>query len=1001
MKARHAIVWLAVVLTSESRGLAQAQSLSVSQYAHTAWRTREGFAAGSIVAITQTPDGYLWLGTDYGLQRFDGVRSVPWQPPRGQRLPSNDIFSLLCAKDGSLWIGTSKGLAKLKDGTLTQFDEFAGQYAYTLLEDREGVVWAGTLAAGDAKVCAIASSGVACHGGNGRFGNAITGLHEDSNGRVWAAVVDGLWRLKPGPPEFQPVPDGMDAMQGFVTADRGSLMTFPDGLRRFIDGKAEAYPLLGMVTAFRARRLLRDRQGSLWIGTGSHGLIHVTQRQTDVFTAAHGLTGDSVVAIFEDREGSIWVATTNGLDRFREVAVPTFGSAPGTPNAVVSSLLATTDGSIWFGANGVLNRRRHSQVMTLPTHDGTRAGKPIAIPNSLFQDRRGRLWVSTRDGIGYFDDNRFTWQRGIPGGTAVHDMTDDTDGNLWVASQDHGLFRVSPDGATRRVSWAAFGRNDFASAMVADPTQGGVWVGFQNGGIVHFSADAVRASYTAAEGLGGGRVNDLAFDRHGALWASTESGLSRLRSGRLATLAGSNGLPCDGVHWVIEDAAQSAWLFMPCGLVRIALSDLDAWAAQADQDGGSSRSVRTTIFDSADGVLKRTYAGGYSPLVTKSADGKIWFASLDGISMVDPGHLPSNPLPPPVHVEQLTAGGRAYDERAIGAGVRLPPLTRDLQIDYTALSLVAPERMQFRYQLEGHDRDWQDVGTRRQAFYSDLAPGDYRFRVIAANNSGVWNEAGASVQLRRSHRRITRPTWFLALCLGAALALIWSAYRIRIRVVEKHQHEISALNERLMKAQEQERIRIAGELHDGVMQQMLAMTMMLGTAKRRIAEDSEARPTLDKISDKLIEVGGDIRRLSHDLHPPILQEAGLPQAMRAYCEQFSASCGIPVACDADDGLRDLSRGAALALFRIMQEALGNAAKHAQARRITVGLTRSADVVTLTVADDGVGFDRNRLSASGGLGLITMRERAGQLNGRFEFETAPGRGTVIRVGIPFR
>ena len=311
--------------------------------------------------------------------------------------------------------------------------------------------------------------------------------------------------------------------------------------------------------------------------------------------------------------------------------------------------------------------------------------------------------------------------------------------------------------------------------------------------------------------------------------------------------------------------------------------------------------------------------------------------------------------------------------------------------------MVAPEKVQFRYRLDGRDTDWQDVGTRRQAFYSDLSPGQYRFRVIASNNDGVWNETGASIDFEIAPAYY-QTTWFMALVAGMLLTLVWAAHRIRLRIVETHEREITALNERLMKAQEQERIRIAGELHDGVMQQMLAMTMMIGTAKRRIPDDSAARPTLDKISDKLVEVGGDIRRLSHDLHPPILQEAGLPQAMRGYCEEFSASCGIPVLCDVDDSLRDLSRGAALALFRIMQEALGNAAKHARARRITVGLTRLAGVVTLTVADDGVGFDRNLLS---GLGLITMRERAGQLNGRFEVETAPGRGTVIRVEIPFR
>jgi signal transduction histidine kinase len=281
-----------------------------------------------------------------------------------------------------------------------------------------------------------------------------------------------------------------------------------------------------------------------------------------------------------------------------------------------------------------------------------------------------------------------------------------------------------------------------------------------------------------------------------------------------------------------------------------------------------------------------------------------------------------------------------------------------------------------------------------------LKPGDYRFRVIAANNNGVWNDAGASIQFTIAPAYY-QTTWFLALSLGMVAALIWSAHRLRLRVVEKHQQEISALNERLMKAQEQERIRIAGELHDGVMQQLLAMTMMLGTAKRRIPEDSKAKPTLDKISDKLVEVGSDIRRLSHDLHPPILQEAGLTQAVRAYCEQFSVSSGVPVSCQADDGLDALSRGAALALFRIMQEALGNAVKHARPARMTVHLTRSGDVVTLRLSDDGAGFDRSRLSTSGGLGLIMMRERASQLNGTFEFDTAPGRGTVITIQIPFR
>jgi signal transduction histidine kinase len=263
----------------------------------------------------------------------------------------------------------------------------------------------------------------------------------------------------------------------------------------------------------------------------------------------------------------------------------------------------------------------------------------------------------------------------------------------------------------------------------------------------------------------------------------------------------------------------------------------------------------------------------------------------------------------------------------------------------------------------------------------------------------VWNEAGAFVDFSIAPAYY-QTTWFLVLSASTVLALFWGAHRLRLRIVEKHEREITSLNERLMKAQEQERIRIAGELHDGVMQQMLAVTMMLGTAKRRTS-DSDTKTSLEKIQDKLIQAGTDIRQLSHDLHPPILQEAGLPDALRSHCEQFSASSGIPVACDADDAARELSRGAALALFRIAQEALGNAAKYAHATRITVRLTRSADDVSLTVSDDGVGFEPSGLGTSGGLGLVMMRERASQLNGTFEFESARGRGTTIRVVIPFR
>jgi signal transduction histidine kinase len=437
------------------------------------------------------------------------------------------------------------------------------------------------------------------------------------------------------------------------------------------------------------------------------------------------------------------------------------------------------------------------------------------------------------------------------------------------------------------------------------------------------------------------------------------------------------------------------WLNTRCGLVRIARTDLDAVAANRKP------SVTSTVFDASDGMrVQGDFASGFSRTVGKSKDGRLWFVVPAGVAMVDPRRLPVNSRPPPVRIEQIMADRTRYEPSPSTGRVQFPALIRELQIDYAALSYVMPEKNRFRYKLEGFDRDWQDAGNRRQAFYTNLPPRSYRFRVIASNNSGIWNETGATLDL------VIPPAyyqtrWFVALSVGLLLALVWTAHRIRLRIVETHEHEISALNERMMKAQEQERIRIAGELHDGVMQQMLAVTMMLGTTKRKAAGNAEIQASIEKIQQKLIQAGTDIRQLSHGLHPPVLQDEGLPGALRAYCEQFGSASGIPVVCEAEESARELSRGAALALFRITQEALGNAAKHGLAKHIDVRLARTAGSLALTVSDDGVGFDRSRLSTSGGLGLVMMRERAGQLNGTFEFQSASGRGTTIRVIIPFR
>jgi signal transduction histidine kinase len=655
-------------------------------------------------------------------------------------------------------------------------------------------------------------------------------------------------------------------------------------------------------------------------------------------------------------------------------------------------VLAARDGSVWIGAHGGLTRWKDERATVF----SGASGLPGA-PQSLYEDHHGRVWVFTEHGLAFYRDGRFVAVDAVPGGR-VHSMAGDEAGHVWL-SEDRGLLHLRDGRLIERIPWPAMGRRQQANVALAGLEPGSVWLGFWRtggGGLSYFRDGQVRAAYGVAEGLGPSHVSDLRFDEDGALWAAIhEAGVSRIKDGRITTLASGNGLPCDTVHWTMEDGERALWLYAACGLVRIARAERDAWVAD------STRRIKATVWAAADGVRLRSLAASeFGPRVAKAEDGRLWFVTGEGIQVVDPRRVLTNPLPPPVHVEQVTADRKAYDPSVVAIGrLRLPPQVRDLEIGYTALSLVAPEKVLFRYKLEGRDRAWQEAGTRRWAFYNDLPPGDYRFRVIACNNSGVWNEEGAALEftiLPAWHQTIA----FRALAASALATLLWSAYRLRVRVLERHAAEAGAFNERLMKAQEQERTRIAGDLHDSVMQQIAALSLVLGTAKRKMPADSEARDMVVEVQRKLIDVGNEVRQLSHDLYPPMLKEAGLAEVLRGYCDAFGRSRGIPIACEVDDSVAELSPGTALALYRIGQEALGNAAKHAAPTRVEVRLLRIGGDVVLTVADDGRGFEPGR-GEGRGLGLVNMRERARQLGGTFELDSQPGRGTTVRVALPFR
>lgn len=993
--------WMGLVLclqliVSPPSARALNPELDISQYAHRAWRVRDGFTRGAILAVAQTPDGYLWLGTEFGLYRFDGIRVIPWLPAPGASFFSKHVYSLLAARDGTLWVGTDDGAASWNNGEFKHFPELDGQTIGSLFEDREGTIWSsGQKNFSNPEICTVRKQVVSCTGEDGSLnqGGSVVKLYEDRNGVLWALARRGIWKWSPGPPTFFTLPPDIDASHGIAEDDSGNLLLgLAGGIRRFKDGRTEPYHLAGDLPQFATRDILRDRDGSLWISTYHSGLIHQHGETLDVFRQPDGLSSDEVFALFEDRENNVWAATQDGLDEFRDAAVATYARKQGLSSSQVQAVLAAGDGTLWIATPTGLDRMRRGKIFPFNLSGGMLNGYP---PCSLFLDASGRLWLSTTHEIGYLQGNRFIPVTSTYDGRLL-DVVQDRAGDVWMAEQRGGLLHLSSGKLVERIPWSNLGHRDFAISLAADP-RSGIWLGFFNGGISHLFSGKIEKTYTTADGLGAGTVTNLRFTADGALLASTDSGLSRLKDRRIATLDHRHGLSCDAVHWMLEDDDHSFWLDTRCGLLRLTRSDIDAWIRATANGQVTDVTVHPTVFDNYDGVRVHEQAyRPYNPPVTKSIDGRIWFVPYDGVSMIDPRHLPLNEVQPPVHIEQVSADGAAYG--AID-GLRVPPATRDLTIAYTALSLAVPEKVRFRYKLDGQDPSWKEVVNERQVRYTNLPPGGYTFRVIACNNDGVWDRTGASLRFSIAPAYY-QTLWFRLVCVAALLGFICAIYLVRVRHLE------SRFAARL-EARVDERTRIARELHDTLLQSFTAVLLLLKSvsnalpekpdeAKRRIegaindASDAiiEGRDTLNEMRSSG-STGIELDRAINDFAHELLSGAS-PELVPAIQVQVEGTPALldPVARDE--------------VFRIATEAIRNAIRHSHALRIDVELRYDEHRMRLRVGDNGIGIDPAILSRdrkTGHWGLTGMRERAKLVGGVLEVWSQVGVGTEIELSIP--
>lgn len=969
-------------------------AMRISQYAHTAWHMQDGVFGGAPHAITQTADGYIWIGTETGLVRFDGVRFVPWEPP-DKRSAISAVYSLLGGRDGTLWIGSAAGLTALKDDRLINFPNARGRIN-TILEDYAGTVWVArsrTRADHAGGICQVASERLRCFGNSdGMSLPTADPLVEDRLGNLWIGSSTELlrWSPKSWSAYFRKELKSYQGLPGV-----GALAVGQDqsiwvgsysnqlGLRHIAGGVSERAVLPGIdASRLRVDTLFVDRHNSLWIGTNNDGLYRINGHQVDHFAKQDGLTGNSVDDIYEDVEENLWVVTATGLDVFRDIRVATVSTREGLWNDVAASVLAARDGSIWIGNDESLDVLRGNKLTSIRMSDGL----PGHRVTSLWEDHKGRIWVGVDRALNIYEHGKF---RSVPGSDGrplgiITAISEDTDGNIWVvAVQAPGqrVFRISDDRVMQE-----FNVSEIPETRVLAPDpRGGLWFGLYDGSLARYRGGKFEI---VAKDLSPGGVLSLAVDADGSVWAATRNGLFRWKQGVVKRLGLTNGLPCEQILAVIEDDEGALWLYSNCGVVSIAASELDRWWQHPKSK------IQTRVFDALDGA--QVALSTFLPQASKSRDGRLWFTNGSIVQSVDPRHLNDNHHVPPVHIEQIFADGKTYPA---GQALHLPTHTRDIEIDYTALSFRVPQKVRFRYKLEGRETEWQDAGTRRQAFFSDLAPGPYTFRVIACNNDGLWNEAGASIGFSITSAYY-QTGWFRVLFAAFVLVSIWGVYRLRLSQIRR---EYSVRSEERVA----ERTRIARELHDTLLQNFHGLLLRFQGAYNHLpARPEEARKALGVALDRGAEAITAARDSVQELRSPPSEADELSSAIAALSEELRVAQmegpSPAVEVEVEGGGRELRPILRDEIYRITAEALRNAFRHAQAERIDVAMRHGDHEFRIAVKDDGKGIDPAILkqgSRRGHWGLQGMRERAEAIGAVLEVWSSNGNGTEVSLRVP--
>jgi ligand-binding sensor domain-containing protein len=752
---------------------------ALTQYVRDAWGLKEGLPQLSVPAMAQTPDGYLWLATEEGLVRFDGVRFTVFDEENLHGLRSRSIESLAVAADGALWIGTNGGGAsRLQGGVVTTHgfpQELASEVVLSILAETTGDVWVGTQRGGLAQL----------HGGSWRRYRTTDGLPSEevmnleraADGGVWVGTSSGVARIKDGSVRRYDISGGASAVEALHLDRHGRLwLGFRQrGLYRLEGDHLEVVAGTREMANASVLAILDDRDGNVWLGTDA-GLRRWAEGRLVAIGARGGPAADTVLSLWEDDRGALWVGTLNGgLMRFRDGDFVTYSSDEGLPHDFVRSVSEDTRGDVWIGSRGGgLARLREERITTWGSAEGV--SHPFVY--AVLSTRDGSLWVGTYGaGLVRLHDGKatsFKRAQGLPS-EIVRSLYEDSSGTLWVGCEGGGLVRW--DGTRFRTYTTRDGLADDTVFSVLEDRHRDLWVATNEG--LSRMRDGTFTTYRTTDGLAGNQVRSLYEDSSGALWIGTLSGLSRLHEGRLSNFWRKQGIT-DAVFAILEDAQGRFWLSGNRGVLQVRRADLEGVAAgQADR-------VRSRLFGAADGLKSPECNGGVQPAAWKARDGRLWFATMKGAAVVDPARLRARSRPSAPVLEAVSVDGQPVDLRG---AVRLPPGDGRLELGYTSASLSDPEALRFLYRLDSFDHDWVDAGHRRVAYYTNVPPGRYRFRLKACGPDDTCSDEVTSAEMELAPRFVQ--TWaFAVLCALSAALVAWSGHRYRVRRLHLHEEEL-------------------------------------------------------------------------------------------------------------------------------------------------------------------------------------------------------------------